>query len=240
MIIRKGISKALAGASLLLSPLAAHAADMSVPVKVPATPAAVVYDWTGLYVGINGGYGWGNQDPLQLLANGFDRTSFNITGGVFGGTLGAQIQKGHVLLGVEADLDWADITGSGVTTPTILGRPSNITLNMSNKTDGVATARLRFGGAFDNLLLYGTAGAAFLHESANGSSIAGLPCGTVGVLTTCNGSAWRPGLAAGLGAEYAFSPNWSLKGEYIYVLGVGTGVSKDELNLVRAGINYKF
>ena len=74
--ISKGISKYLAAATLLLSPLAANAADMSVPAKAPMTPVAAVYDWTGFYLGINGGYGWGQQDPLTLLSNRFDRSSF--------------------------------------------------------------------------------------------------------------------------------------------------------------------
>ena len=52
----------------------------------------------------------------------------------------------------------------------------------------------------------------FLRETVNGPSIAGLPCGTAGVLVGCIESHWRPGLAAGLGAEYTFTPNWTVKG----------------------------
>jgi outer membrane immunogenic protein len=236
----KKISRFLAGAALLLSPLAANAADMTVPMKAPVPAVAAVYDWTGFYLGINGGYGWGSQDPLTVLSNRFDRTSFNMTGGVFGGTVGAQIQKGHVVLGVEGDIDWANISGSRITTPMIAGQAIPITVNIANKTDAVATARMRFGGAFDNLLVYGTAGAAFLHETAAGTSVAGNPCGTAGVLTNCSGSIWRPGLAAGLGAEYAFAHNWTVKGEYLYIVGVGTGVSVDRVNLFRTGVNIKF
>lgn len=235
----KSILKVVAGGMLLLSPLAASAADL--PMKAaPVAPVVAVYDWTGFYIGVNGGWGWGQQDPLTILTNRFDRTSFNINGGVFGGTVGAQIQKGHVVLGVEGDLDWANISGSGITTPAIAGTAQNITLNITTKTDAIGTARMRVGGAFDNLLVYATAGAAFLHETANGTSIAGVACGTAGVLTGCTGSSWRPGLTAGLGAEYAFAHNWSFKGEYLYIVGAGTGVSKDQINLVRGGINYKF
>lgn len=235
----KSISNFLAAAALLLSPIAASAADFSVKAP-PVPPMQAVYDWTGFYLGINGGYGWGSQDPLAVLTNQFDRSSFNMTGGVFGGTVGAQMQKGHVVLGVEGDIDWANISGSGIITPTIAGVAAPITLNIANKTDAVATARMRFGGAFDNLLVYGTAGAAFLHETANGSSVAGAACGTAGVLPSCSGSIWRPGLAAGLGAEYAFAQNWTVKGEYLYIMGIGTGVSKDEINLFRVGVNMKF
>ena len=108
----KKISKVLAGGMLLLSPLTASAADLSVKAP-PVPPMVAIYDWTGFYLGVNGGYGWGQQDPLAVLSNRFDRSSFNMSGGVFGGTVGAQIQKGHVVLGVEADIDWANISGSG-------------------------------------------------------------------------------------------------------------------------------
>lgn len=126
---------------------------------------------------------------------------------------------------------------TGSTQPIAYG---SITLNLTTKTDGIITARARFGMAVNNILLYGTAGAAFLHETANGTSIAGVPCGTAGVLVGCTESHWRPGFAAGLGAEYAFTPNWTVKGEYLYISAAGTGANKDQLNLLRFGANYKF
>lgn len=234
----KSVLKYLVSSVLVLSPLAANAADLAV--KAPPTPVAAVYNWTGFYVGVNGGYGWGQQDPLNLISNRFDRASFDLNGGFIGGTAGAQIQQGYVVLGVEGDIDWADIRGSGTVTPAIAGIPAPITLNLTTKTDAIATVRARFGMAFNNFLLYGTGGAAFLRETANGTSIAGVACGTAGVLVSCTESHWRPGLAAGLGAEYAFTPNWTVKGEYLYIAAAGTGVSKDHLNLIRFGVNYKF
>lgn len=226
-------------AALLLSPALANAADLAVKAP-PVAPAAALYNWTGFYVGVNGGYGWGRQDPLNLISNRFDSAEFDLKGGFFGATAGAQIQQGAVVLGLESDIDWANIRGSGVVVPAIAGVAAPITLNLATKTDGIITARARFGMALNNFLLYGTAGAAFLHETANGTSIAGVPCGTAGVLVGCTESHWRPGLAAGLGAEYAFTPNWSVKGEYLYISAAGTGASKDQLNLLRFGANYKF
>jgi outer membrane immunogenic protein len=224
---------------LAVTSVTAQAADL--PVKsMPAPIVATMYNWTGFYVGLNGGYSWGTQDPLDLIGNRFDRASRSLSGGVFGGTMGAQIQQGNIVLGVEGDLDWANIQGSGVVVPTVAGVALPLTLNVTTKTDALGTARMRFGVAMNNWLFYGTAGAAFLHETASGSSIAGVPCGTLGVLTSCAGSSWRPGLAAGLGTEWAFTPNWSVKAEYMYIVAAGTGVSKNELNLVRGGINYKF
>jgi outer membrane immunogenic protein len=235
----KDLMKYLAGAAILLSPFAAHAADLAV--KAPAAPApAAVYNWTGLYIGVNGGWAWGRQDPLDLISSRFDRESFNINGGLVGGTFGAQIQQGAIVLGFESDIDWADITGSRVTIPTIAGVPIGTTLNVNSKIEAVATARARAGVAINNWFIYSTGGAAFIKETASGSTIAGIPCGTLGVLPSCAESHWRPGLALGGGVEWGFASNWTAKAEYLYVAAAGTGASVDRLNLVRAGINYKF
>lgn len=220
------------------------AADLpTAPLKAPAVSAAV-YNWTGMYVGANGGWSWGNQDPLILFGNRFDRSSMSMSGGMVGGTVGAQIQQGYVVLGVEGDLDWANIKGNYVVTPTVLGGPivqgQTITLNMNSNISAFGTARLRAGAALDNFLLYVTGGVAVVKSSANGTSIAGVPCGTLGVFPNCSASAWRPGVVAGLGLEYGFTPNWSVKGEYLYTKVIGTGVSTDSLNTLRAGINYRF
>ena len=65
--------KYLAAAAMLLGPFAAHAADLAV--RAPTPVPTPVYNWTGLYVGVNGGYGWGEQDPLNLFGSRFDRAS---------------------------------------------------------------------------------------------------------------------------------------------------------------------
>ncbi|MGF6310480.1 outer membrane immunogenic protein [Bradyrhizobium sp. i1.8.4] len=223
-----------------VSSTCAFAADLPVQAYKSAPVAAQVYNWTGFYVGVNGGYGWGSQDPLTLVSGRFDRASFDISGGMFGGTMGAQIQQGYVVLGLEGDLDWANVKGNGIVTPAIAGIGQGITLNTASNISAVGTARARVGVAFNNLLLYVTGGASFVKSSANGTSIAGVPCGTLGVLPNCTASAWRPGIVAGLGMEYGFTPNWSLKGEYFYTQVVGAGVSTDKLNTFRGGINYRF
>jgi outer membrane immunogenic protein len=230
----------VAAAFAAVSSTCAFAADLPAQTYKSAPVAAQVYNWTGLYVGVNGGYGWGSQDPLTLVSNRFDRTSFNTSGAMFGGTMGAQIQQGYVVLGLEGDLDWANIKGSGISNPAIAGIGQGITLNIESNISAVGTARARVGVAMSNVLLYVTGGAAFVKSSANGTSIAGVPCGTLGVLPNCAASAWRPGVVAGLGMEYGFTPNWSLKGEYLYTQVIGTGVSGDKFSTFRSGINYRF
>jgi len=241
--MKKILLSSSAVVALLVTSLVAEAADLPTKNFGPAPVVAQVYNWTGFYVGVNGGYGWGAQDPLTLFSNRFDRTNFNINGGMFGGTIGAQIQQGYVVLGIEGDLDWANIKGNSISTPTIGGLilPGlPITLNVAANTSAVGTARIRAGVAMNNWLFYATGGAAFIRQSANGTSIAGVPCGTLGAFPNCSASEWRPGIAAGLGVEWGFAQNWTAKLEYLYINAVGSGVSTDHLDTVRAGINYRF
>jgi outer membrane immunogenic protein len=239
---RNTVKKHLIAASILaIASAGAFAADLPMQTyKSPPPVVAQVYNWTGVYVGANGGYGWGTQDPLILFSNAFDRSSFNINGGMVGGTVGAQIQQGYVVLGLEGDLDWANIKGSGISNPSILGRGDGITLNIATNTSAVMTARLRAGVAMNNWLFYATGGVAFDKSSASGTTIAGFACGTLGVFPNCSASSWRPGLAAGLGVEYGFAQNWSAKFEYLYIATMGSGVSTDHIDTIRAGINYRF
>ena len=224
---------------LSISSLSAQAADLPPrpALEYPAPVAA--YNWTGLYLGINGGYGWGKQDPLALISSRFDNFDFGVNGGVVGGTSGAQLQLGHVVIGVETDLDWANINGSSSVRPAIFGLPIGATVNMTSKTDWVSTARTRVGYASDNWLLYSTLGGALLNAHANGVSVAGVSCGTPGVLQ-CSAGHLRPGIAAGAGVEYGFYQNWSAKLEYLWIGATGGGLSSEHINLVRGGLNYRF
>jgi outer membrane immunogenic protein len=218
----------------------AFAADLPMRSAPPAMLSPISsYNWTGFYIGVNGGYGWGSQNPLALLPGAFISApgKYSVSGGLFGGTAGAQIQSGHVVLGLEADADWAGVKGNS-TVPTFVGGLP-VTLRLSSQTDGFATLRTRFGYAADNWLFYGTGGIAVLNSSVTGASIAGVPCGTLGVLPNCQSSSLRPGIAAGLGVEYGFTQNWSAKVEYLWT-GVVSGASTENVNTIRAGLNYRF
>lgn len=154
--------------------------------------------------------------------------------------MGAQIQQGYVVLDLEGDLDWANIKGNGISNRAIAGIGQGIALNIASNIGAVGTARARVGVAMSNWLFYVTGGAAFVRSSVNGTSIGGAPCGTLGALPNCGASALRPGIAAGVGMEYGFTSDWSLKGEYLYTQVVGTGVSADKFSTFRGGINYRF
>lgn len=87
---------------------AASAADM--PVKAPMTPApmAIPYNWTGFYVGIDGGWGRGNHDRVNSI--GF-ANSYTSEGGLIGGHAGYNWQINQFVLGIEGDAHWANIKG---------------------------------------------------------------------------------------------------------------------------------
>jgi outer membrane immunogenic protein len=124
---------------------AANAADILrrdvMPMSAPAY--YVPYNWTGFYVGINGGGGWGSSD--------WSGNSFATSGGLVGGTLGYNWQLGQGVYGLEADIGWSNISGSTACGITIC----------ETHNDWLGTARGRFGYAFDRFMPYITGGLAF-------------------------------------------------------------------------------
>src|SRR6202158_2011747 len=88
----------------------ACAADMGRPVykAPPQVYIAPVYNWTGFYIGANGGYGWGSTNWSALGSN------FDVKGGLFGGQVGYNWQFGQFVYGLEADVDWTDIHGNSL------------------------------------------------------------------------------------------------------------------------------
>ena len=76
------------------------------PYKAPAYVAQ--YNWTGFYLGINGGGAWGDSDW-----NGF-AVSNSPSGGMIGGTAGYNWQGAGSpwVFGLEGDIDWTNIKDS--------------------------------------------------------------------------------------------------------------------------------
>ena len=204
---------------LALGIASASAADIArrAPPPAPAyvTPA---YNWSGFYVGINGGGAFGRSE----LSNTLGSTSYNVTGGLVGGTLGYNYQMDNVVLGVEGDIDWSNIRGSAPCAAT----------NCETRNNWLGTTRGRLGYAFGNFMPYVTGGLAVGDIK---SSIAGVG----------NADQTKAGWTAGVGVEARINGPWSLKAEYLYVdLGRGGSVlgsdSKFQTHLVRGGVNYKF
>ncbi len=227
----------IAGALALAAGGQALAADLPPgppPPRAPATYVPVpvpVFSWTGIYIGVNGGYAFADSnwsDPILGSTGNFSTDGF-----LFGGTIGGNYQWGQFVLGIEADGDWQNLNG---TTYSVAG--SCARFGCTTQSDWLATVRGRAGYAFDRFLVYGTGGAAFGDLQA-----------AAGVLPF--NSTTQVGWTAGAGIEYAFLPNWTAKVEYLYVdlgsqscpfascAGTATTVSLTE-NVIRAGINFKF
>jgi outer membrane immunogenic protein len=200
---------------------AANAADMPRRTAMPAKAPAYVqtYNWTGGYIGINGGGGWGRSNDSAPFASG----NFNTKGAVVGGTLGYNYQMGQTVFGLEGDLDWSGIRGS-----TTCG----VVFNCETRNDWLGTARGRIGYAFDRFMPFVTGGLA-VGDIKN--SVAGVGSST----------STKAGWALGGGIEAALSGPWTAKVEYLYAdLGRGSSIlgsdTRFNTNLVRAGINYRF
>ena len=207
---------------VLLAALMAGVASSAMAADLPtrkAPPAPQVYapppvfSWTGLYVGVNGGWGGGSSGG----------TLGSPSGGLVGGTLGYNYQIGQFVVGLEGDWDWADLNRNG----TILGNA------YSNKIDQMVTARARAGIALDRALLYVTGGYAGAEDrvSVPGAAIASNDWRSGGVIGGGIEYAFTNNISAK--AEYLYAP--------FQAKTYAPGYTSDlNLSLVRAGLNYKF
>ena len=126
----------------------AAAADLSLAplYKAPPVEVAQAYNWTGFYLGANGGGGWGHS---SWNANA---TGINLSGGQAGGTIGYNRQLGNVVFGVEGDIDWSGLKGSSTTA----GCPGGC----STSDSWLSTVRGRIGYSFERVMPYATGGLA--------------------------------------------------------------------------------
>jgi len=203
----------------------ALAADLSVAplYKAPPVVAPTAYNWSGFYVGANGGGGWGTS-------NWDTAGSFDLSGGVIGGTAGVNWQLGHAVIGLEGDVDWSNLKGNTTSTLCAAG--------CTTSNNWLATVRGRAGYAFDRFLPYVTGGVAVGDIKASTPGFAG-------------GTQSNAGWTAGGGVELALTNNWTAKAEYLHVdlgnmnCGFSCGVVANnnvslKSDLVRGGVNFRF
>lgn len=236
----------IAGVIALAVP--ASAADLAARpyAKAPAMIAAV-YDWSGFYVGANGGWGSSRKCWDQTIG-GIIVTSegcHDATGGVAGGQIGYRWQAGAWVFGVEGQGDWADLKGRNTSPVTGFGNDSRI------GAFGLFTGQI--GYAMNNVLLYVKGGAAVTDDRFR-NYIVGT---NTQITNTVNDTRW--GGTVGVGLEYGFSPNWSAAVEYDHlfmgnrtyafthngvILPAGTFFSADrirqDVDLVTVRVNYRW
>jgi outer membrane immunogenic protein len=234
-----------AAATLAMTP-AAIAADMAARPYTKAPPAyvATMYDWSGMYIGANGG--WGSSDNCwDFAGNTAAPIAANIghgchrsDGGTAGGQIGYNWQMSSWVFGVEAQGNWADFSGSNVSAVFPLS-------STRTTTDAFGLFTGRIGYAFDNTLLYVRGGAALTsNEHDFYPTLTGIRYGVA------NETRW--GAAVGAGLEYGFAPNWSVAVQYDHMflgeqqVGFNTvfGTSSDrisqDIDLVTARLNYRW
>jgi outer membrane immunogenic protein len=243
LIMRRLQSVLLATVAAIGFASIASAADM--PVKAPVYKAAPVamYNWSGFYIGANGGWGssskcWDYAGTAAVpLATYLSEGCHNATGGMIGGQIGYNWQVASWVFGLEAQFDWANLKGSNVSA-------AFPTFTNQSKIDGLGLFTGRIGYAWNNAMLYAKGGAAVANDKYNYYPTAtGIDTGTA--------SETRWGGVVGVGLEYGFTPNWSVAIEYDHLfLGSRTitfasptttvdSISQ-KVDMVTARINYRF
>jgi outer membrane immunogenic protein len=226
----------LISASLLAAALsvgAAQAADLPMVTKAPAR--IVAQTWTGCYVGVHAGYGWGRKKWSDAVVGEFD--SHSTDGALVGGQIGCDYQTGAWVTGLEAQGAWADIKGDGI-------NAANVAQTDSERIDVLASITARLGYAMGPHLLYVKGGVAYAHDRYDFSTLG---------LVTASGDQDRVGWTVGAGWEYMFAPGWSTKIEYMYydlgsrdvtlltIAGVPLINEVDQhVHTVKVGLNYRF
>ncbi len=225
--------------------LAAPALAADLPRRSPAVAPAPVFtqafSWQGFYVGAQVGYVWGESDVVSFSATPARVGGANVDANGFVGGLhaGYNWQRGSLVYGLEADIEYAALDGSAnvLEGATVLARAT-----VESQFRGSLRARL--GVAFDRTLLYETGGLAL--GQVEGAFVNGA--------NRASGSETQFGWTIGAGVEYAISNNWSARAEYRYTdLGdfnvatptaVVTGAARSNIDTtdhsVRVGLSYRF
>jgi outer membrane immunogenic protein len=222
----------------------AFAADLAARpyTKAPAM-IATVYDWSGFYIGANGGWGSSHKcwDFLPVAGGTTPEGCHDATGGTVGGQIGYRWQSGTWVFGVEAQGNWADLTGSNVS----VAFPA---FRNESRVDAFGLFTGQVGYAANNVLFYLKGGAAVTSDRFRSFSTAT----NVVVASTNDDTRW--GGVVGVGLEYGFAPNWSAAVEYDHLFMqdrtytftspagafVGTDRIRQDVDLVTVRVNYKF
>lgn len=230
------LRNALTGLALLLSS-AAGAADLRGGIALPPAPELpALYDWSGFYVGLQAGYGWGSSRVRIGGASGpFAPMSFRIDDNLgFGGAhAGLNYQMGSLVVGIDGDVEVLDSSGRFIA--------GGLTGRVTQDWQGAVRARI--GYAFDRLMVYGAGGVSFTEYERRVYDGAGLS----ERLTSA-----RTGWNIGAGINFALTENVILGAEYRYTdfgrnrfasSGAFTGLTGSQeqaTQSARASIAYKF
>ena len=113
--MKKYLAAAVSLAAIVMAAAPASAADMAVKAPPPA-PLPVIYNWSGFYIGGNGGWGQSRNcwDFLDAAGVAFASGCRERSGGLIGGQIGYRWQASQWVFGLEAQGDWADLNNQRV------------------------------------------------------------------------------------------------------------------------------
>jgi outer membrane immunogenic protein len=223
---------------------AALAADLRGSIPPPSYNTNT--NWTGFYVGVNGGYAW-DWGKDAVVFNTLGTLHPNPSGGLFGGQVGYHWQwTPEWVFGVETDFDGVGIFGSS----------QGGIAGAVQRVDMLGTLRGRAGYSLENVLLYLTGGLAYGRTDLATSLTMGGACGPAGFCGAAASTQWMVGWAAGAGFDWEFLPRWSFRTEYLHfdlgsrhqdltdpagvpVTAFGTAATFRG-DIVRGAINFKF
>lgn len=198
---------ATAASITLLGSATAEAADLAARTYTKAPPAAVTaMDWSGFYIGLNGGGGsshkcWSLTNNAGTVINPpIAEGCHDATGGTIGGQIGYRWQTASWVFGLEAQGNWANFSGSN-------GNIFQIGITDRSRIDALGLFTGQVGYARGNALLYLKGGAAVVRDRYD-------TYGTIGGIGIDQGSETRWGGVIGAGVEFAFAPQWSVGLEY--------------------------
>jgi outer membrane immunogenic protein len=245
------IKRLVGGIALATLALAGSSNAADLPrVAYKAPPPVALFSWTGFYIGVHAGAGWGLKEATFTSAQGRSENQYSISGFLGGAQVGVNYQLGSWVMGAEAQFSWSDLDGKDGCAPSI---PA-VLLNCHTKADWLGTAAARLAFAFDRTMVFVKAGGAWVHDKHDVSYFA-PPFNNFHVEET------RWGWMFGTGVEHAFSGNWSAKVEYDYLdfgtrdvnfAGLGnlavfnppipdvTTAIRQRIHLVKFGLNYRF
>jgi outer membrane immunogenic protein len=185
----------------------ASAADLAARpyIKAPPPMMAAIYDWSGFYIGLNGGGGsarkcWTETNDGALGIGIRPEGCHDATGGTIGGQIGYRWQASSWVFGVEGQGNWANFSGSN----TNLFFPL---IRDTSKIDAFGMLTGSVGYAWNSALLYVKGGAAVVSDKYNTNFIA-----TNVLIDQAKETRW--GGVIGAGIEFGFAPNWSVGVEY--------------------------
>ena len=184
----------------------ASAADLPARTYTKAPVLAPIYDWSGFYVGLNGGGGsshgcWTLNNSAGVPITPIGEGCNTATGGLAGGQIGYRWQTASWVFGVEGQGDWANLKGSNASLTAL------IPYTNQTKIDAIDLLTGQVGYAWNNVLLYVKGGAAVTDNKYSSFFTAtGIPFNQT--------SDTRWGGAVGTGIEVSFASNWSVAVEY--------------------------